>query len=199
MGDRSYVGDGRFAGDGQWAMGDPFPKPLSPIAHRLSPTLILICGLPGSGKTTLARQIERERPALRLSPDEWIEVILADPHDQAELDRLRTPVETVQWDVAMRVLDLGVDVVIEWGFWSREERRTFRERAQARGARVELRYLHVDIDVLWQRLAARNADLPPGTFHVTREQLELWASWFQPPTAEELATFDQPPPGDDAP
>jgi len=38
-------------------------------------TLIVICGLPYSGKTTLAR-IEAERPAVRLSPDEWIERLL---------------------------------------------------------------------------------------------------------------------------
>jgi predicted kinase len=153
-------------------------------------TLILICGLPGAGKTTLAKQIERERPALRLSPDEWIAVILADPNDQAELDRLRTPVETVQWNVAMDVLALGVDVVIEWGFWSREERRVFRERAQALGHRVELRYLEVGNDELWERLSRRNADVPPGSFVVTKGQLDLWSSWFEPPTPEEMATFD---------
>jgi predicted kinase len=33
-------------------------------------TLFLICGLPGAGKTTLAKEIELARPALRLCPDE---------------------------------------------------------------------------------------------------------------------------------
>jgi predicted kinase len=59
-------------------------------------TLFLICGLPGGGKITLARQLERSQPALRLSPDEWIAPLLADPADTAELDRLRSPVEAVQ-------------------------------------------------------------------------------------------------------
>jgi len=30
-----------------------------------------MCGLPCSGKTTLANQIEQERSALRLTLDEW--------------------------------------------------------------------------------------------------------------------------------
>ena len=37
------------------------------------------------------------------------------------------------------------------------------------------------------RLAARNANLPPGTFRVSQEQLDLWSSWFEPPTADEPA------------
>ena len=52
-------------------------------------TLFLMCGLPGAGKTTMARQLERDRPALRLTPDEWIAAILKDPADTDELDRRR--------------------------------------------------------------------------------------------------------------
>jgi len=35
-------------------------------------TLYLTCGLPGSGKTSLARILEREAPALRLTGDDWM-------------------------------------------------------------------------------------------------------------------------------
>ena len=52
-------------------------------------TLHLICGLPGSGKTTLAKQLETSEGAVRFCPDEWIAEILLDPDDRAEMDRLR--------------------------------------------------------------------------------------------------------------
>ena len=149
-------------------------------------TLFLICGLPGSGKTTLAKQLELSRPALRLSPDEWIASLLSEATDTLELDRLRSPVESVQWDVAKRVLALGIDVVLEWGFWSRDERASYRAQAEGLGARVELSYLDVGRNELWARLSKRNGNLSPGTLLVTEGQLDLWWSWFQPPTADEL-------------
>lgn len=151
-------------------------------------TLYLICGLPGSGKTTFAKQLEKTHNALRLCPDEWIAQILADPNDTVELDRLRSPVESIQWDVAKRALLLDVNVVLEFGFWSREERSYFRAEAEALGARVELHYLNVDIEELWRRLSQRNADLPKGAFKVSRENLELWAESFETPAEDELTS-----------
>ena len=149
-------------------------------------TLVLICGLPGSGKTTLAKQFELSIPALRLCPDEWIAPLLADPTNIIELDRLRSPIESIQWEVAKRTLVLGTSVILEWGFWSREERARYRSEAEALGIRVELLYLDVERDELWSRLSKRNANFTPGTFHITKEQLDLWWGWFQPPAPDEL-------------
>lgn len=148
-------------------------------------TLFLICGLPGAGKTTLAKQLEQSQSALRLCPDEWIAAILADPDDIAERDRLRDPVEAIQWEMAKRTLVLGTNVILENGFWSRAERNRYRAEAEALGARLELHYLAVSREELWARLSKRNLNLPPGTFAVTEEDLDLWSSWFEPPTEDE--------------
>ena len=149
-------------------------------------TLYLICGLPGAGKTTLAKQLEQQHAALRLCPDEWIAAILADVNDIAERDRLRDPVEAIQWQTAQRALVLGTNVILENGFWSRAERDSYRAQAEALGARVELHYLAVARDELWRRLALRNANLPSGTFTVNEAELDLWLSWFEAPTEDEF-------------
>ena len=149
-------------------------------------TLHLICGLPGSGKTTLAKKLEKSQNALRLCPDEWIVEILADPNDIAELDRLRSPVESVQREVAKRTLILGVNVILEWGFWSKAERIHYRTEAEALGAHAKVHYLNVGLDELWDRLAKRNSNLPSGIFVVTKENLVLWTKSFEPPTDDEL-------------
>ena len=45
--------------------------------------IILLCGLPGSGKTTLARKLAEEPHAVRLSPDEWLAGFGFDLFDEA--------------------------------------------------------------------------------------------------------------------
>lgn len=149
-------------------------------------TLFLICGLPGSGKTTLAKQIELERGALRLTPDEWIARLFGTDLTPPTLDWCRDPVEALQWTVAERALLLGLNVILDFGFWSRVEREGFRARAAALGARTELHFLDVPRPVLSARLAARNADLPAYTFRVAETQLDAWWRLFEPPTPDEL-------------
>jgi predicted kinase len=38
----------------------------------IRPTLYVMVGLPGAGKTTYARHLEAEKQVLRLTPDEWM-------------------------------------------------------------------------------------------------------------------------------
>jgi predicted kinase len=146
----------------------------------------MICGLPGAGKTTVSKRLEKQRRALHLCPDEWISAMLPTPSQRSEMDRLRDPVEAVQWDVAMRVLELGIDAILEWGFWSRAERGRLAAMARERGFRVEVRSLAVPFEELWSRIEARNAALPPGTFRIERADLDLWWSDYEPPAPDEL-------------
>ena len=159
-------------------------------------TVILLCGLPASGKTTVAEQIERERSALRLSPDEWIAALYGpdlQQRDPQTFHAARDRVEALQREVAARALSLGIDVILENGFWTRAERDEYRAWAQRVGALVELRYLDVPKEELWVRLARRNASPKIGTFRVERHELDSWFSRFEPPTLSELALNDAAP------
>jgi predicted kinase len=147
---------------------------------------VLLCGLPGSGKTTTARRIAGETGGVRLCPDEWMTALDIDLFDQGA----RAKVEALQWALAQELLALGQTVIIEWGVWSRAERDVVRKRARDLGAGVELVYLDVPIDALLERLDARNTERPAGTAVITRENLLGWVDLFEAPDAEELSLFD---------
>jgi predicted kinase len=154
------------------------------------PTLFLIGGLPGSGKTTLAKELESSKKALRLCADEWLHLLAHNTADSTEMDRLRPIVHSQLWELAVRALEIGVNVSIERSFWTRELREEYRLRAQALvGVRVEFHVLEVAFEELWARLNERNSNLPEGTFTVTREDLERFWSWFEPPTEQELELY----------
>lgn len=155
-----------------------------------TPTLYLLIGLPGSGKTTLARHLEVQHAALRLTPDEWLSPLFG----AGEAWDKRWVLESeLLWGVAARTLQLGVNVILDYGCWAREERDLFRARAAALGVRFELHVLDLPVDALWRRLEARNRRLPPGTFAVSRAQLDEWAGWYEAPCTRELRPTEQPP------
>jgi predicted kinase len=150
------------------------------------PTFHLTCGLPGAGKTTLARQLERKHGALRLTTDEWLLRLFGDDITAAENEQFRARLEGLLLDLAVQALQRGVDVVLDFGVWSRSEREEFRARAAAVGARTELHFLDVPLDELLARLQVRNRTQSAGTFRISEAQLRLWATWFERPDADEL-------------
>lgn len=145
-----------------------------------------MCGLPGAGKTTRARELEIQYRAVRLTPDEWITASLGSNPTADALDAARDPTESLQWDLAARLLILGMDVILDFGFWSRQEREDYRKRAAEVGAGSMVHFVDAAPEVLRDRLAKRRVDRPGNTFLVTDMQLAKWARLFQKPEAEEL-------------
>ena len=156
-----------------------------------SGTLILVCGLPGSGKTTIAKRFEAERNAIRMCPDDWIEALLKDPEDSLEKDRLRDVVENLQWNLAKQYLTKGLTVILENGFWAEEERSQYAMEALDLGARIELYAMDsTDLDELWRRIELRNRNLSTPTWVMSREEHEPNWIGFEAPTLEEIAFYD---------
>ena len=146
--------------------------------------LIIICGLPGSGKTTLAKQLQGKLRAVRLAPDEWMDALSINLYDEESRGR----VEALQWGFGQALLKLGLVVIIEWGSWSTSERDVLRLGARALGAAVELHYVSAPLEVLFERIQHRDRENPP----IAREAVSHWFELFQVPTNEEMALFDTP-------
>ena len=150
--------------------------------------LILTCGLPGAGKTTLARQLAADRSAVCLTKDEWLTALGSSPWDTPT----REKVEHELWHLAQEILRLGLSVVLDFGLWARIERDEMRSVARDLGVGVELHYLEVPIAELWRRIQARNSQPPWDSNPIRRADLDRWLRLFQVPDAAELALFDSP-------
>jgi len=148
------------------------------------PRLIIVCGLPGSGKTKLAKALESRLCAVRFSADEWMDALSINIWDEEK----RARIEALQWSFAQRLLAHGITVIIEWGTWGRSERDALRVRARELDAAVELHFLAASEDVLWERIQRRGVENPP----IERETVSRWFEFFQAPTADEMALFDEP-------
>ena len=151
--------------------------------------LILMCGLPGSGKTTLARELAAERGVVRLTKDEWQWALGSSPWDRD----IGEKIEAKLWCLAQEILSLGLNVVLDFGLWARVERDELRTVARSLGVGVELHYLDVPTEELWRRIEARNAAPPWDDEPIGRADLDEWTTIFQTPDANELALYDPPP------
>ncbi|AWV86994.1 ATP-binding protein [Acinetobacter radioresistens] len=151
--------------------------------NTIIPVLYLMCGLPGSGKTTLARILEKEYGAIRFSPDEWLYDLGLSFYD----DQARIKVEQLQWQLALQLLKQGHSVILEYGFWLRTERDHYRAVAKELGVIAKVCYLKASIDELKSRLKKRNQLGIDSIPVVDLANLDQWINRFEEPAQEELS------------
>ena len=149
-------------------------------------TLHLMVGLPCSGKTTLAQKLEYELPALRLNLDEWHIRLFGQDAEETEHDARHSLIEAQLWNIAGRALELGTNVILDYGLWAREEREEYRSRAKQLGAGSEVHYLDVSEDELLRRIEKRNSRPSQESFIIAEEAMKPWIAFFQKPTPDEL-------------
>lgn len=143
-------------------------------------------GLPCSGKTTSARQLAREVHALLLTVDVWHLTLFGDDVGHENHDKRHERLEKIMWDVAKHVLEMGGDVILDFGFWARVERDDYRNRAKELDANSKLHYLEVPYSELYRRLEIRNRTPTAGVFVIPKTEMDKYVTMFQPPTEDEL-------------
>jgi predicted kinase len=143
--------------------------------------VIFMCGPAGSGKSTVARQYERQGMT-RLSFDQeaWARGIRSMPLPQD----VHRDIERV---LRARLADLvraGADVVLDFSFWSRRTRDEYRELLSPLGVVPETVYLATDRATVLRRIAARAAR-DGDDFAISTELAALYFDHFEVPTAAE--------------
>lgn len=149
------------------------------------PTVHLIHGYIGAGKTTFAKKLAEDVNGVRFNPDEWmVRLYGEDPPAGQFAERLERVFALIdeQW---VRVVRCGVDVVLDHGFWTRASRDAARERAAAASATCRLYALQCSEAVARARCHQRNADLQ-GSLYVADNTFDVLKSRFEPLQRDEL-------------
>lgn len=77
-------------------------------------------------------------------------------------------------------------MILDFGFWVRRQRDELRAKARELGADFKIHFTDASEQLLLARIKARNAQLPPGTFHIPGVKLKEWTRLFEPPSPDEL-------------
>jgi predicted kinase len=156
-----------------------------PESHIRTPQVHLLAGLNGAGKTTYARRLEAELPAVRFTLDEWMLRLHGLPYDDPAYPALAESCKGLIWDTALQVLRAGVDVVLDWNQWSRDRRAEWAAKASAQGFQPVLHYIRVRLATAIAQTAVRNAQDPAHAHTLDAAAVRHLASIFEEPDQAE--------------
>jgi predicted kinase len=149
--------------------------PVPPAVHR--PALVVLSGLPGSGKSHLAREIARRYPIALLNSDALRKTLFARPtYSQKESARLFTAIHQVTEDLLRK----GIPTLLDATNLKQAHRRPLYQIAKRTGARLLVVHVSAGDRVIRGRLQARRAapgptDLSDATvavYEMMREEAE---------------------------
>jgi predicted kinase len=155
------------------------------------PTVHLISGLPCSGKTTYAVGLKADANCVLFTLDRWLITLFGKYSltsvGHEEHTRRVLACREVIWDAASQFLKRGVDVILDDGFFLRDNRVRVVELARGQGADAKIHFMKTPIAILKSRLAERNANLPQYNFLIDPETLTGFLGLFEVPTVDEGA------------
>ena len=156
-------------------------------------TAHLIYGYLGAGKTTFAKTLERDLPAIRFGSDQWVTALSDEDPPVQLIQKHFDVVDAIIEHYWPRCLELGLDVILEDGFWSRESRDKARAKIASIGATFKLYYLSCPEEIAWERIQKRNLNLN-GSFFFNRNAFDTLRHRFEPlgPDEEHVEICQQP-------
>ena len=155
----------------------------------------MMCGRICSGKSYHAEMLRKERGAVVLSVDE-ITLALFGQDAGDKLDEYVARTEELLYRKSLDILECGIDVILDWGFWTRKERAYAREYYSSRGIGYELRYIDIDDGEWHRRLQKRNRDVlehRSRAYYVDDGLAAKFESVFEEPGEDEITVRYLPP------
>ncbi|MBE5812877.1 MAG: ATP-binding protein [Clostridiales bacterium] len=150
--------------------------------------IIAICGKICSGKTYYANQIKQKENAVVLSCDELTKELfnndLGDKHDEMAIK-----IQNFLMKKSIELINIGCNVILDWGFWSREEREKTTIYYKEKNINIEWHYIDADLETWKHNIEERNQRILNGEggsdFYLDEGLMnKLISKWEEPDKSE---------------
>ena len=149
--------------------------------------LFLLCGKPGSGKTTLAKSLKEKFGLIHFSADDFMLKLFGEIQDRNIFDRKLKIVKELIYQICDDVLRNN-NVVLDFGFWTKSEREEIKERFK--NYEVIIVYLKLDEDKIFKQIEKRNTNLKDNEYFMDLNTFKILCSKFEEPTNEDFIVCD---------
>lgn len=123
--------------------------------------IVAICGKICSGKSYYANQIKHSYNAVILSTDE-VTYDLIDNQQGEFYDSFCIRVNKYLMKKSVELVNVGCNVILDWGFWTSAQRREVTEYYKSRNVDVEWHYIDID-SISWEEnVRERNERVKAG-------------------------------------
>lgn len=148
----------------------------------------MMCGKICSGKSTHAAELKHLHHAVVLSVDEITLALFGqdagDKHDEY-VERA----EQYLYEKSLEIIDSGINVILDWGFWTKKERDYAREFYSSKGIMNEFHFIDIDDSEWRRRIEKRNQDVLANNrndYYVDEGLLEKCDAIFEKPDPSEM-------------
>ncbi len=150
--------------------------------------VILICGKICSGKTTYAKQIMKEQKAVHLSCDEITLAMFGQNIGEKHDEIVELTMEYL-YRKSLEILEIGVTVILDFGFWEKEDREKATLFYTKHNITPEWHYVDVENSVWKRNIKKRHAAIlnnETNDYYIDEPLAEKFGKLFQPPTKDEI-------------
>lgn len=149
--------------------------------------VLMICGKICCGKSTYAKKLKALTQSVILSVDE-IFLSLFGQHCGDNHDIYTKAIRNYLFDKSLEIIDTDINVILDWGFWTLEDRTYAREFYKSKNIECELHYIDIDMETWKKRIEKRNTEITTQkttAYYIDNNLLKKSNILFIPPTKEE--------------
>ena len=148
-------------------------------------TIHMLCGYIGAGKTTFARQLEQQANGFRFNLDLAMVTLFGINPPREYFELYRPKIEELHLIQAARLLQIGVDVIFDYGFWGRDRRDFMRDFAARNNAQLKMYYISAPEKIMRERAVCRHPGQDGETLEIIPETWNSLRQHFEPPDPDE--------------